>query len=70
MSCESAELFDSTGLRVLKRRLGLLCTSAFADDTVLLQPAFKGSWLVRLHSDQATTIRMGALQDGFARVFT
>lgn len=25
MSCESAELFDSTGLRDLKRRLGLLC---------------------------------------------
>lgn len=26
MSCESAELFDSTGLRDLKRRLGLLCS--------------------------------------------
>lgn len=44
--------------------------SAFADDTVLSQPAFKGSCLVRLHSDRATTIQMGALQDGFARVFT
>lgn len=54
MSCESAELFDSTGLRDLKRRLGLLRASAFADDAVLLQPAFKGSRLVRLHSDRAT----------------
>lgn len=57
MSCESAELFDSTGLRDLKRRLGLIRASAFADDAVLLQPAFKGSRLVRLHSDQREQFR-------------